>query len=434
MRRPLVAFVVLAAGIWVGASVYTAYAQEQEYTRLIGLGDQAAAADRLSEALEAYSGAIALRPESMLAHLKRGLTYRRRHELEAAQKDLRRAVELDPTSTAALELLGDTQYALGRFDRAAEQFAASVALDDQSARGWYKLGLARYRARDLTGAREPLQRALALDRTLAEAQLTLGLCLRDLGDLRGARGPLEAAAQLAPALTAPREALASVYTLTGETSRAIDQFEALSALDPGRPERFIALGQAYARARRYDAAILTLSRAIERFPDQPAVYAVLGRVWLDLGEARADRVALNKAIEALTIAAIDAGATSETLSTLARARTLAGDPAGAERAYRLATARMPVYPPAYRQLATLAARANRLIEARDALIRYVTLVGADEPIAAAATEIAAYSMRLGDPATALRWINRAIDQGGETPALTSMRRRVTADAGTLTAR
>ena len=187
-------------------------------------------------------------------------------------------------------------------------------------------------------------------------------------------------------------------------------------------------------ARRYDAAILSLSRAVERFPDQPAVYAVLGRVWLDLSEARGDRVALNKAIEALTIAATDAAATSETLSMLARARTLAGDHAGAERAYRLATARLPVHPPAYRQLATLAAQANRLMEARDALIRYVTLIGAEEPIAGAATEIAAYSLRLGDSATALRWIDRAIDEGGETPALSAMRRRVAADTEKLGAR
>jgi tetratricopeptide (TPR) repeat protein len=423
MRRAFALLLVLAAGISVGASVYTAYAGEREYDRLVATGDDAAAAARWAEALDAYGDAIALRPGSMLAHLKRGVTQRRRGDDEAAVADLRRASTLDPTSTVALELLGDTLVDLGRPDRAADRYAAYLALDDRSARVWYKLGLARYRAGELTRAPEPLQRALELDRTLAEAQLTLGLCLRDLGDARAARTALEAATQVAPGLTAPREALAGVYAAAGETSRAIDQLEALAALDPGRPERFIALAQAYARGRRYEAAVLTLSRAIERFPDRPPVYAVLGRVWLDLAEARGDRVALNKALEALAIAATDVEVSSDTLTTLGRARALSGDRAGAERAYRQATTRLPVQPMAYRLLATLAARANRLMEARDALIRYVTLMG-DHYEPAAPVEIAAYSMRLGDPVTALRWIDRAIAESGETPTLASLRIRV----------
>lgn len=429
VRRSVVLALVLAAAAAVGASVYTAYASDQEYVRLVAVGDEAAGADRPRQALEAYSGAIALRPESMAAHLKRGLLYRARGELDEALKDLRRASELDPTATRPAELTGDTYASLERFDQAAARYEAFLALDDRAPRVWYKLGLVRYRAGLGAAAIDPLRRALALDPRLAEAHLALGLALRDQGQLKEARASLETAARLAPALTAPREALATLYAASGESARAIDQLEALAALDPLAPERAIAVGLAHARSRRFDPAILALSRAVERFPDEPRVYAALGSVWLDAAEARGDDVALKKAVQALTTAASHPAVTSAALADLGRAWLMSGDAAAAERALRQAVDRLPVEPEAYLQLATLARHAGRTAEARDALIRYATLVGDTEPLATVATQIASYSLALGDTARALRWIDRAIHDGGRTPARDAIRARALIGGG-----
>jgi tetratricopeptide (TPR) repeat protein len=423
VRRYIVALVVLAGGVAAGATSYIAYATDREYTRLIAAGDQAIADGRPYQALESYSGAIALRPESMVAHLKRGDTYRERGELDAALRDLRRAWELDPTATLPLELLGDTDLALLRFARAIERYEACLNLDDRSARVWYKLGLARYRASQPALARDALQKAISLDKSLAEAHLLLGLSLRDLGDAALARRSLETAAQLAPALTEPREALAGLFLSLGENGRAIDQLEALAALDPNRPDRHVALGLAHARARRFEAAVLTLSRAVERFPDETAVYAALGHVWLDAAETRDDPIALKKAVQALSSAASHSDATSDTLTDLGRALLASGDAAGAERVLRQAITRFPIHPEAYRYLATVAIRDGRVQDARDALVRYATLVGDAEPVAAVATQIASYSLRLGDAQLALHWIDRAVDEGGPTPALVELKHR-----------
>jgi cellulose synthase operon protein C len=426
MRRYLAAALVLSAAVATGAAVYTVYASDREYSRLIAAGDAAMADDQPFVALEAYSGAIALRPDSMLAHLKRGMTYRGRGELNAALTDLRRASELDPTATLPLELLGDTLLSLQRFGRAAERYETYLELDDRSAGVWYKLGLAKYRAGQRTAARDALRQAVGLDKSLAQAHLLLGLCLRDAEQLAQARLSLEAAVALAPALTAAREALAGVYTALAEHTRAIDQLEALAALDPTRPDRQVALGRAYARARRHEAAVVTLSRAVERFPTEPQVYGGLGRVWLDAAEARADDVALKKAIEALSTAASHSDVDSATLTDLARAWQIAGDTNAAERTLRRAVARLPVEPDAYLRLGRLAGAAGRAQEARDALIRYATLVGDDEPLAGVLTQIASYSIRLGEPRLALRWIDRAVDEVGLTPALGALRARAEA--------
>src|ERR687896_684538 len=82
-----------------GDLVWYSVRQEREFQRLIAAGDAALAADQTYGAIEAFSDALALKSDSMLAYLKRGDTYRRRGELAAALRDLRLATTLDPSAT-----------------------------------------------------------------------------------------------------------------------------------------------------------------------------------------------------------------------------------------------------------------------------------------------------------------------------------------------
>jgi tetratricopeptide (TPR) repeat protein len=417
MRRlaPILILVV-AAGV-AGAFAYSVYATERDFERFVRDGDEAVTADLPYQAIEAYSGAIALRPDSIIAHLKRGIVYRTQGALEDALRDLRRASDLDPTATRALELVGDLHLQLTRFDRAIERYQNYLAVDDQSPHVQYKLGLAFYRAGRAREALEPLRRALALNASLEEARFLLGLCQRDDGDLTGARDTLQSAVERVPAAVAPREALAGVYGLLGDEAKAIEQLEALAALEPARPERLVAVGMAQADAGRREAAVRTLGRAVERYPESPRVYAALGHVWLSLAEARQDRVALKKAIEALVQAAAYSDTSSETLAELGRAWMLDGDRVAAERTLRQAVSRLPVPAGAYLHLAAVTERAGRIQDSRDALIQYATLVGDQQPLAAVATRIAQLSVRLGDPVLAVRWFERALDEAGPTAVL-----------------
>jgi tetratricopeptide (TPR) repeat protein len=418
VRRTLVAIVFVAVAGVAGSLAFFALANEREFDRLIAEGDAAIVAERPFEAIEAYSGAIARQPDSMLAHYKRGAVYQSQNELEAAMRDFRSAADLDPSWLRALESLGDVNFALGRHDRAVERYEAFVALDERNPRVLYKLGLARYRAGRGKEVMPPLQQAISLEPAMGEAHYVMGLAQRDLGQLVPARKSLEEAARRSPAgQTSAREALADVYLLEGDFSKAINQLEALAALEPTRPDRIVAVGLAQLRAGREDAAVMTLSRAVERFPDAPQVYAALGHVWLTEAQRRGDRVALMKAVGALSQAASRADATSETFAELGRAHLLAGDRLEAERALRQAVQKLPSPPEAYLQLAEVTGRDGRIQDARDALLNYATLIGDEKPLATVATQIADYSVRLGEPALAVRWFDRAIDEGGPTAAL-----------------
>lgn len=408
MKRFLLALFVVAAGV-AGVVGYSAASRDREYRRLVAVGDTALKRDDTFVAVEAFSGAIALKQDSMLAYLRRGEAYRRRGELQAARRDLKTAVELDPGAPRALEALGDVQYAMKQYERAADRYGECVRLDDTSARVQYKLGLAQYHAGRPAAAVPPLTRAIALDPKMAEAEYVRGLALRDLLRPTDALQALSHAVALSPALVEARAELAAVYGSLGRTADEIQQLEALAALSP-RPERSVALALAYARDGRSNQAVLTLGRAAERFPDSAQIYVSLGRVWLELAETRRDRIALSKAIEALETALSTADPSSEALALFGRALYVQGDVRNAEQTLADATERLPVDPMSYVYLAEASERLGHVARARDALVNYRALMDEGSPEVrriASPGRIAELSVRGGDMQSAVTWYRRA---------------------------
>jgi Flp pilus assembly protein TadD len=418
VKRLLVLPVLLLAAVFA-LLIYTAAAREGTYRRLLAQGEAALAEDQTFAAIEAFSGAIALKGDSMLAYLRRGETYRQRGDLSAALRDLRTAARLDPSAPHPLAQLGDINYALHRYGRAAERYAEYVQLDDRAPAVLYKLALARYREGSVGAAIDPLRRAVALDDRFAEAHYLLGLCLRDVDLPQDAADALERAVALSPGLVHAREELADLYRSLERRGDEIDQLAVLATLDGSRPHRQVDLGLAFARAGRLEQAVLALSAAIERHPQHTQAYVALGRVWLQAaGVARPDRVALNKAFEALEHAAITEPG-SEALTLLGRARLLGGDLEGAAAALQRAAGKLPVDPEAYLWLAEVAERRGRLADARMALVHYEALVpgGAPARHIAHATRIAGLSLELDDPVTAVAWLERAAALAPPEPAL-----------------
>ena len=372
MKRPVVLAVAAVAAITAAVLVGVDAQREREFRRLIAVGDAALASGQTFDAIESFSGALALKPDSMLASLKRGDTYRRRGEFAAALRDLGQAAFLDPAAPRPIELLGDVQAAMGQYAAAAAEYQRYLTIDDRAPSVLYKLALAHYRSGMPARATDPLRKAVAIDDRFAEAHYLLGLCLRDTDRgqaLRALRRALEVNATFAAA----REELARVYEDMGRAQDAIDQLEALAALEPTRPERLVNVGLAYARIGRRDTAVLTLGRAAERHPEATIVYTALGRIWLTSAETQKDPVALSKAIEALQPAAAQAGAASETRALYGRALALSGNMVAAERMLLQAVATVPVDPSAYRYLSEVARRLGHISVAKDAAMKYASL-------------------------------------------------------------
>ena len=364
MKRTIAATLLLALTAVGGAVAYQATARERDYRELVGRGDAALAGEQTFSAIEAYSGAIALRPDSMLAHLRRGETYHRRNDLGAATRDFRKAADLDPSATRPLEALGDVLYQRRRFKQAAEIYERRLRLDRQSERVTYKLALAYYRDGNVDGALSAVGVAIQLADQQPDAYYLQGLCLRERRQLTEAVAAFEKTLVLSPGLIAAREELADIYGALGRRADQLEQLQLLAGLDRAHVERLVALGLAQARAGQEELAVLTLGNAIERTPDQPLIYAALGQVWLDRAITRNDRVFLSKALEALERAASTPGATSDAMMLYGRALLLDDQLKAAETMLPQATRRYPVDPDSFLTYAEVAERENHFEAAR----------------------------------------------------------------------
>ena len=410
MKRALFAIILLALAGVGGVLAYKAAALERDYRALVARGDAALRDEQTFGAIEAYSRAIALRPDSMLAHLRRGETYQRRGDLDAAVRDFRTAARLDPTATRPLEALGDLLYQLRRFQRAADAYDSCLRLDDRSPRVTYKMALARYRDGAVDGpdgALAALTQVLRLNDRMPDAHYLVGLCDRERGRLPEAQRAFETAVALSPGLIAAREELADLYLARGRRADQLEQLQMIAALDRDHVERQVAVGLAHARAGHDDLAVLTLGSALERTPDQPLIYGALGEVWLEIARRDPRRPdALSKALEALERVAAVTTAPSDVLTLYGRALLQDGQTDLAEQMLQRATERFPVDPAAFLFLATAAERQDHLEPARQALVRYGALVPDAAEYVAHAYRIALLSLRLNDVATAIEWLQK----------------------------
>ncbi len=394
--------------------------RNRNYRSLLAEGDQAMADGNAFAAIAAYSGALALRQDSVAAHIRRGQAFRDQHSTAEAMHDWSDAARLAPRSTLPNELLGDLYSAQGDDARAASYYEKCVQLDAQDATREYKLGLARYRAGSPSAAVAPLRRAVELNDNFGEAHYLLGLVLRDTQAMpQEAITAIEQAIRVAPSLTAAREELADLYRAAGRPVDELTQLQSLASLDP-QTSRDIAIGLAQARQGQFDGAIATLADAAAHDPNDSQVQLALGRVYLSRAERVLDRQTVTLALDALERALGGTARRSEGLTLLGRALYLSNDYAGAERILREAVATSPLIVDAFGYLADACERQGHFDDAREALSRLDALEG-DTALpsvrAARARRVGGLALKTGDVPSARLYLQRAVD-GGERDATT----------------
>ena len=227
-----------------GVAIIEYLGQDRHYLQLLATGERALDAGDSYAAIEAFSGALALRPNSMVAYLRRGEAYRAQGRDDEAIRDLREAMRRAPDATQPIVALGDLYDGRGDTARASELYTQAAArLQDQDPRLLYKLALARYRSGSPAGAIEPLRKAIARNDSNGEAHYLLGLVYRDTQDLDRAVASLERAVKVAPSLVPAREELADLYRAIGRPVDEMRQLQTLAAIDE-KIDRSIEIGLA----------------------------------------------------------------------------------------------------------------------------------------------------------------------------------------------
>jgi tetratricopeptide (TPR) repeat protein len=393
--------VALAGLVVVGVAavlVVSRLNEAERYRRLVLTGEQALAAGNTYLAIETFSGAIALRADSVTSHLRRGDAYRAQRRFEDAARDYREAARLQPGAIDPLLALAALEEAQANAAGAAEWYAQAASIDRQSPTLLYRLALTRFRSGQPAAAVEPLRQAITLEPGFDEALYLLGVALRDLQDTAGATDALERAVRANPSLAPAREELADLYRALGRSADEMTQLLALSTRQPGR-DREIAIGLAQAAHGDFEAARATFAAAETRHPGDSHLALARGRVILQQAESsrsEPDRRRLaNEALVPLEQALGGTVRRSEGLAAYGRALHLSGDPAEATRLLREAVTTTPFARDAFQYLAEALAATGNFDEARVWLSRFDVLAG-PQARAERQRRLGEWSLRVGD--------------------------------------
>jgi tetratricopeptide (TPR) repeat protein len=425
-RLTVAALILVGTAAAAAVAVFQHIRGEQYYRRLLADGEAALAVGNAFAAVEAFSGAVALRPAAMPAYYRRAEAYRQQRQFEKAAVDLRTAMELDPDAPQPRAAMGDLLDAQGDAAGATQWYqSAAERLQNTDPALLYRLALVLYRSGSPAAAIDPLTRALARNEAFAEAHYLLGLAYRDSHKLEAAVGALEQAIRIAPSLVAAREELADLYRVLGRAEDEAAQLQALAARDD-QIERRIAVALAEARRQQYGRALELLAAEAQRSPSDSRVHLALGRVHLRMGEDRDDLTAVARALADLERALGGSARRSQGLALYGRALYLAGEEENAERILRDAITTSPVHPPAFEYLADVSERLGHFAAARDALLDLDALEGSTTAGAARARRaqrIGLLSLRAGEPAAAAVYLQQAVAAGLENvPTLAALAR------------
>ncbi len=199
----------------------------------------------------------------------------------AAEKEFRRAIELNPNYATAHQQFGvECLTAMSRFDEAVAEGKRAEELDPLSPIIGADLGMVLFRARRFDEAIAQLNRVLALDPNFWVTYWYLGMAYHSKGDYREAI----AAYRKGVALNRSewlKAVLVQSLVKAGERQEAVELLNELQAESARRYVSGSSLALAYSSLGENDKAFAYLNKDVDERASRPSVFTV-NPVWDDL--------------------------------------------------------------------------------------------------------------------------------------------------------
>ena len=218
-----------------------------------------------------------------------------RGEIEAALKELAKALEHDPHLAVAHSAIGDIQRKQGHYRQAVDSYQAACTSDPYAFRPHYNLGVTYQilseAAKLLEAANDYLQRAVqiylraaAIEPEDFDTNLNLGACYFQLGKLDLAEQYCKAAVAADPRRPEAFSNLGVVYDAQNRLHEAVHAYKSSLELDTNQPNLLLNLGGTYVRLNSVKQAIRTFRLAAETDPDRSAPWEAIGNCHYRLGD------------------------------------------------------------------------------------------------------------------------------------------------------
>ncbi len=205
-------------------------------------------------------------------------------DIDAALQDADTAVALAPDSILAHSNRSLVYLFAGDAAHAVQEAKAVLALNPQSVTAHCSLGMALLATGDVDAAVEHATRAVALDPGLPQARYLLGITDLQRRDYRHAEPQLEACLQLAPDFLPALITLARMKIAMGQVPAALAVMQEQVARHPDNADVHGALGALYHQVQNYAKAEIEFQTALQRRPQSALYHNELARTLL--GEYR----------------------------------------------------------------------------------------------------------------------------------------------------
>ena len=179
-----------------------------------------------------------------------------------AEKELKRAIALEPSNPVPHQQYGWYLMSGGRFSQASGEMKYAIALDSSSDFSFWELGLCQYFARQFEDATEQARRAIALEPKSYWPHMLLGWAMEEQGRFDEAIGEMTIASQLTDSPQAIA-ALAHAQGVAGRRKESERLLEELTALSKRRYVSPYDLATVYAGNADTEQTLTFLEKACE---------------------------------------------------------------------------------------------------------------------------------------------------------------------------
>lgn len=207
-------------------------------------------------------------------------------DFTAAEKFLKRAVDLNPHMGTALRNYADLLRITGRSEQARSEVDRALSLDPNNARLRLQRGLLLYDVGQCDVARVEADRAAALRANYVAATWLKGLCLEREGRYEEARTLFEKALQETPAEGRIVPAIGHLYAKMGLRENALSVIASLRSLQAKGKKVTYSLGLIYAALGEKERALEELENAWQERDDSLIYMGVEWRFRPIAGEAK----------------------------------------------------------------------------------------------------------------------------------------------------
>ena len=186
---------------------------------------------------------------------------------EKALKEFNKAISLNADDSKAYNNAGKIYREMGRLDKAEESFRKAVAVSPNYSEAVMNLGTILYQKNQLDEAASKYYRAIELNKKNSSAYYYLGETLVAKGEYSKAINYLNTSLYLFSNSAPVHNMLGKAYEFQGNEAAAISEYKKATLIKPEYPEPYLSIANIYELRNDNELAISELKNAIAINPD-----------------------------------------------------------------------------------------------------------------------------------------------------------------------